>query len=348
MKIVLFEDTEEQATGLLAALKKVSGGSEIVHFKSESEEAGTFENRLAQILRDGPFANATLVVADRDLSKTTGLIGLSESSVRRAADSLGIPECSYQRNDQAAGAPAVEQREACIAVSIAHGFENCAAQIIAVENGFAAIRGDLPTQLEKKGKKSPGHLLAGILGKPEYAEKISLYASGDQNRLVDVLRISKSKGDSQLAQITCHLGYWLWDSVLRFPGVVLNSVTAASYLNILEAQFTGEVQAVFDGARYAGPFAGASGELWWRGMLDDLISSEKKADGRELASSRLGRDIEVSQCCEDASQPAGYYCMLSNRPVSLANSHPGLPWFPRGADLARVSRSQYEELGPWL
>jgi hypothetical protein len=45
---------------------------------------------------------------------------------------------------------------------------------------------------------------------------------------------------------------------------------------------------------------------------------------------------------------AGYYCMLRELPVSFENSKGGLPWFPRGADLARVSRSAYEQLGPWL
>jgi hypothetical protein len=40
--------------------------------------------------------------------------------------------------------------------------------------------------------------------------------------------------------------------------------------------------------------------------------------------------------------------MLSEKPVSLKNSRGGLPWFPRGADLARVSKSKMEELEPWL
>lgn len=348
MKIVLFEDTEEQAQALVKALeKKIVGGDIVLHFRAPGGQEGTFEDQLSQLLNVGEYAGATLVVADRDLSKTSELIGLSESSVRRAADGLGIPECSYERNDLSTGA-FDEQREACISVSISEGFEKCADQIIAIENGFAEIRAKLPEQLKLTSKKSPGRLLAGILGKPEYAEKISLYAAGDQNRLVDVLRIGKSTGESRLAQTTCLLGYWLWDSILRFPGVVLNATSAASYLNITDDAFQGDVRELFAATRYEGPFAAAAGELWWRGLLDDLIATAQSADGREYASTRLGREVVQSQCCEDPTQPAGYYCMLSHKPVSLKNSHPGLSWFPRGADLARVSNSQHEELGPWL
>ena len=88
--------------------------------------------------------------------------------------------------------------------------------------------------------------------------------------------------------------------------------------------------------------------MWWRGMLDDMVAAEQLKDGRELAIKRLGEEIPQSECSEDPSIPAGYYCMLSNRAVSLKNSRPGLAWFPRGADLARVSKTRFEELGPWL
>jgi hypothetical protein len=40
--------------------------------------------------------------------------------------------------------------------------------------------------------------------------------------------------------------------------------------------------------------------------------------------------------------------MLSKKPVSLENSKGGLTWFPRGADLARISNKKFEEDVPWL
>ena len=83
-------------------------------------------------------------------------------------------------------------------------------------------------------------------------------------------------------------------------------------------------------------------------MLDDILEEHDCEDGRSLASKLLGHEIPPSQCCDDPKVSAGYYCMLSERPVSLENSKGGLSWFPRGADLARVSKSKLEELGPWL
>lgn len=83
-------------------------------------------------------------------------------------------------------------------------------------------------------------------------------------------------------------------------------------------------------------------------MLDDLVADGDVEDGRQLASHQLGQDIPRSRCCEDASIEAGYFCMLSEKPVSFKNSVGGLAWFPRGADLARISRSQDDELGAWL
>ena len=83
-------------------------------------------------------------------------------------------------------------------------------------------------------------------------------------------------------------------------------------------------------------------------MLDDLVADSGASDGREFAERKLGASVSPSQCCEDSTRPAGYYCFLSERPVSLENSKPGLPWFPRGADLARICKSRYEEDEPWL
>lgn len=83
-------------------------------------------------------------------------------------------------------------------------------------------------------------------------------------------------------------------------------------------------------------------------MLEDLVAEAGVTDGRAYATKQLGKAVARSECCEDASKPAGYYCFLSERPVSLENSKAGLPWFPRGADLARVCKSRYEEDEPWL
>jgi len=352
MKIILVEDTQRFADELLPALRAEIATGEVVHFTPTKnvESEGLYEERLVEDLRQPAYKDATLIVADRDLSKTAEYRGLSESLIKRVADLVGIPECGYARGEKAEEfARKAEQREGRIAVSVKEGAVPFARQVASVASGFALIAQKLPGAKEASGRKSPGRILAEILGKPEYADKIGLYASGDQNRLASVLRVRGEEGEQQ-QQLTCLLGYWLWDSVLRYPGVVVNEVAASSFLNIQEELFRDhmDVQSLFEKARYSGPFEAAKGKMWWRGMLEDIVSDSKKSDGRGFASGALMKDIPQSQCCEKATVPAGYYCMLSKKPVSLDNSRGGLSWFPRGADLARVSLSQYDELGPWL
>ncbi len=355
MKIVLFEDTPPQAERLVKAIRVAIGteGSVELFTGTQGPENKTYEERLFADLKEQTYADATLIVADRDLSKTKAYRGLSESIVRRVADRLAVPQCSYASNSGDDFILAAEEREARIAVSISRGEDKCAQQIVAIARGFRELHDKLVDMKEMQqiaGKRSEGKTLASLLGKPEYADKIALYASGDRNRPGHVLNIGKGKDQERLKRVTCLFGYWLWDSVLQFPGVVVNDVAAASYLNIGTEEFCGdtEICGLFSEAIYTGPFAQAKERLWWRGMLDDMVAGVQVTDGRELAATRLNRAISRSECSEDSDIPAGYYCMLSKQPVSLQNSRPGLAWFPRGADLARVSHSRYEELGPWL
>jgi len=351
MKIILFEDSK--VNGMLLrdaidhALRKT--GEVILFQPVQLGEEGTYEKRLEKELSGAPFRKASLIVADLDLSSSEQYRGLSEAIVRTVANTLAVPECSYARgaDRDAELVHSAEQRESVIAVTLKDGPEKFADQVISIALGFEEIKGRLQEDLGNQ--KSPGKLLATILRKPEYADKISLYASGDQNRLANILSLRGSQ-DERNRRVSCTLGYWLWDSVLRYPGVVVNGVAAASYLNIHEEAFLGDksVAELFQRARYDGPFANAKEALWWRGMLDDIVANSDAEDGRDFASRELNRQIRRSECCENPERVAGYYCMLGRKPVSFENSKGGLPWFPRGADLARVSKSKYDELGPWL
>jgi hypothetical protein len=352
MKIILFEDTEEYKPRLLEALTKALGtrGQAILFTSVPTAQAlSTHEQWLQHDLSQEQYRGASLIVADRDLSKLDQYKGLSEPTVRRVADKLGIPECAYARGERESQEflSSAEVREQRIAVSIQGRDEEFARSVVSIADGFASITNKLPDALKTPGRKSPGKVLASILGKPEYAEKIALYASGDQNRLASIL---PGGGGGELNQrLTCLFGYWLWDSVLRYPGVVVNDVAASSYLDIKKDVFsTPEVQAIFAASRYRGPFADAKAPLWWRGMLDDLVADGGVKDGRRLVEKALQKDVPPSECCEDPTKSAGYYCMLSGQPVSFDNSNAGLTWFPRGADLARISKRKYAELVPWL
>ncbi len=352
MKIVLFEDNPDRARQLQGAIQAHLGDQGSVEvFAADSRERVTYDAQIQEAMIRAPYSNATLIVADRDLSAMVNYFGLSESIVGRVADDLGIPECVYTSvpAEERVLLTAAFEKESVIAVSLTRGMQSCASQIVAIADGFRTLARGLETSAHG-GTQSAAQTLARVLGRPEYEAKIAQYAAGDQNRRGQISGFSQLEDTERIGRLTCFFGYWLWDSILRYPGVVVNAVAAASYLNLESGAFAegSDVLSLFESAVYKGPFAAAIEPLWWRGMLDDLVAESGCADGNEYVRNRLGRAVPASCCCEDESIPAGFYCMVSKRPVSAKNSRPGLAWFPRGADLARVSRSKFDELGPWI
>lgn len=354
MKIVVFEDSSEYY-GLVDKIRAgLDQNDQVILFKGRDRtEKCTDVVQLEKDLLALGFGDATLIVADSDLSKLITYSGLGEPTVRLAADRMAIPECSYARgeNEDKTLSWALESREGKIAIT--HRDEHAmAVKVFAIARGFQTISDTVQAAIDAPGRKSPGKLLGYILGKPHLAEKIAQYASGDQARLHSFLKVAQSahvKDGTTIRRMSCLLGYWLWDSVLRFPGVVCNSSASASYLNIDPQDFkAADVQRLFEPAIYHGPFAGAKPSLWWRSELDDLLANAGSPDGKAFAEAKLQRAIAPCRCVEDLSLRAGYYCVFREQPVSLEKSKPGLAWFPRGADLARISVSKFEELEPWL
>jgi hypothetical protein len=358
IKVVLFEDTkavQSQIRDLLA--KYLSNDGTVVVFdpgqfsETEAERAQTYENRIQNILTKPPFDDATIIVADRDLSKSVdaGFRGLSVNAVAAVAKRLAIPICSYARDPEPGDYDwRTRWEEGHIVLHFSEGEEDLARRAIIAAHGFAEIAATLPAVMKANPKYSAAKTMAALLGKPEFAEKIALYSVGDQNRLSEVL--SQGKPEKREVKRLAHfLGYWLWDSLLRYPGLLVNEIAAGSYLDIADTDFhKSPVQAIFKEALYHGPFEDLERLQWWRGSLDDIVSAANFSSGLEFVRSKLGGKIGRSVCCVDESKSAGYYCIISRKPVSLENSKGGLSWFPRGADLTRISNPMFEEYGPWL
>lgn len=358
IKIILFEDTAESQATILAALKKyLEGNGEAIPFdhtlfeETAADQKGMYEDRLIKILRKEPYDKATLILADRDLSKTVqgNFTGLSVSAVAAAAKQLFLPLCSYARG---VASDDYDWRgrweEGHIVLPLSEGEDELGRRAGLAARGFAQIGAELPKHLGVQGTNSPAKLLAALLGRQEHADKIALYAVGDQNRLPQIPKAGKQAADL-IQRLTLLLGYWLWDSLLRYPGVFVNEIAAASYLNLFTDDFKDRhVQELFQEALYTGPFADANRPHWWRGTLDDILAKNDCNDGLQLAQKKGFGGVRPSQCCVDNTKRAGYYCIISRLPVSLENSQGGLSWFPRGADLTRISNPKFEEYGPWL
>ena len=353
IKVVLFEDTVQTRLEILQALTKHLGPDDsVIPFESgkftesPADKVRTYETRLESILTKAPYDSATIILADRDLSKSqdSQFGGLSVNAVDAVSKNLAIPICSYARDPEPDDYDwRGKWREGHIVLRFSDGIDELARQAVIAARGFTEIAAQLS---DSKATGSPAKILAKLLGKPEYSAKMALYSVGDHNRLPEVLAKDK---DNWVQRMTHFLGYWLWDSLLRYPGLFVNEVAAASHLNIDTDDFgESEVGAIFEEALYKGPFADPKKPLWWRGMLDDIVSRENFADGLELVQKKVKSTIKRSKCCVEPSKSAGYYCIISREPVSLENSKGGLSWFPRGADLTRISIRKFEEYEPWL
>ena len=362
IKVVLFEDIEQERTEILDALKKhLQPADKVIPFEdrllSESEEdkKRMYEDRLQNILTKEPYDRATLLVVDRDLSRSqeSDFRGLSVGAVLSASKRLAIPVCSYAREPEPDD---YEWRrrweEGHIILPLSDGKDEMSRRASIAAHGFAEIAVKLPEIDIRRDKpdNSPAKILAALLGKPEYSDKIALYSVGDKYRLTGMPRKDKDRDAKQFEKRTAlFLGYWLWDSLLRYPGVLANEVAAGSYLNIATDDFRDpKVQDFVKEALYRGPFADPKKPQWWRGMLDDIVSGANCEDGLALVPEKLGQKVSRSRCYVDPSKSAGYYCIISRQPVSLENSKGGLSWFPRGADLTRIGNPMFDEYGPWL
>jgi hypothetical protein len=261
---------------------------------------------------------------------------------------LAIPICSYARQQSPSDYKWRSRWQEGHIVLNFETDEELVRKAVLAAKGFAMLSARLPRALRNKRNDSPAKLLGAVLGKPEYADKIALYTVGDQNRLSG---IPSKPNDATLhtQKMSCFLGYWLWDSLLRYPGVLANETATASHLNIATKDFRKPaVRAIFKKAVYRGPFADSRHPQWWRGMLDDIVSKAGCDNGLALVRKKVTGRISSCQCSVDPSKPAGYFCIISEKPVSLENSKGGLSWFPRGADLTRISNKKFEEFGPWL
>src|SRR5215813_12928629 len=225
IKVVLFEDTAKTRSEILQALEKYLGSDgSVIPFEGSrfSESAAdrdrTYETRLESILTKAPYDSATIIVADRDLSKSqdSQFGGLSVNAVDAVSKNLAIPICSYAREPEPDDYDwRGKWREGHIVLRFSDGVDELARRAVVAARGFAEIAARLPDVMDIG---SPAKILSKLLGKPEYSNKMALYSVGDHNRLPEIL--TKAKGeDHQVRRMAHFLGYWLWDSLLRYPGL---------------------------------------------------------------------------------------------------------------------------------
>jgi len=356
IKVVLFEDDPKTGPRLTKAIqKKLPKPSKTFLFspsdKSTSRKA--HEDRLAADLHKQGYDNATLWVSDRDLSRTQSYNGLSEAIVSKVATRFGVPICKYATGANDDQVFKRQQRWGDAQIVLDSADESIlAASIVVIAAGFRFIEKKLKNATERTAAdaraRTPATVMARLLDRPDEVDRIALYGSGDQKMVSEILPFAiDAAGRRQLQErLPSLLGYWLYDSILRFPGLLVNSTAAASYLNVSVSAYENlSIRKLFDPALYKGPFSDADNPLWWRKDLDRILLTAKAEDGNSYARRKLRKAVPR---CLDGGKRAGLYCMVTKTPVSEDNSVGNISWFPPGADLARVRRDVYEQMGPWL
>jgi hypothetical protein len=363
-QILIFEDDGKLALKVSELLKrKIPKGFALELFRPKTKPnpktlEWTYEDRLRKEIQDSGYGDVLLIVCDRDLSRFESYRGLSEAVVSNVAAELGIPICLYA---QGVGDELLKRQrnwgDGRIVLD-SQDIEEMASKVAVIAKGFSELRQLLKVQL-KVGKvekvKRLSLVIAAIMGKPEAADHIALYGLGDQKMAPQVLPDYKKYKDKKhradlASRLPSLVGYWIYDSILKYPGLLVNKVAAASHLNIAQKTFADNlrIQNLFKSALYIGPFSDKDDPLWWRGNLDDIVQKSGCTDGRELVRKTLKIPVEPCHCSLNPKKRAGYYCVVTKTPVSRDNSAGNIACFPQGADLARIRKDVYEEVGPWL
>jgi hypothetical protein len=349
--VLYFEDTSAVVDEILPALAGLIGDvAAVEHFVATKETDDTFDTRLEAEIHERQAAgkDIVMIVSDADLSRIPMFKGLSDTNVRKVSSVLGIPSAFYSSNLTGLSFLKADQAGDGRILLDKSDVKNLAGEVNALVRGFMTITAALSAIKDSDQDTRPqdsAALLASLLGRPELENRVRLFISGDQRMGAELL----SSPDHDVRRQSSIFGTWIYDSLLKYPGLVVNAVAAASYLNISLAEFEdSNIRSLFDGAAYEGPFACESRQLWWRDQLDELLLEEDADDGAAFASIRTGRDVAPCKCSGSGEAPAGFYCMITKKPVSEEYSVGGISWFPPGADLARIVRTKYDELAPWL
>jgi CheY-like chemotaxis protein len=144
---------------------------------------------------------------------------------------------------------------------------------------------------------------------------------------------------------------WIRRAVLRFPGLLVDDLRAATDLGITSQSFRKQaVQSWFKSALYDGIFASEE-RRWWRGALaaradslhadapldemgDDQASDFRRRWNAKHPSARL----QASKCCVCGLPTRDAVCEVRQEPVMLRCSVPYYPDNrPAGFDVARIS-----------
>lgn len=353
--ILLIDDKEGQVNELRDAVtRELNGDGEVRTWVPTGEQADartTFGEKIG--------TDTGLVVTDYDLT-SRGQTGLFGSTIVAWCQQRALPVADYSR----ANPNQLPKYPDLFELRVPPNGEP-AKFIAAVHRGFRRIKDVISGNEEFSKARSAAAVLSVILGEPEVEGDFALYAlrigaaSGALMTTVtstapDNIEPSANDIRSVLAFIVGHL---LLNAVLRFPGPILSLNALAGYLGT-DSVTDEELQALFERARYDGPFCELDQYYWLAGVdrvLDEIVPTDVTTDTvgelhRIGLEKRLGHELARHGCKRCNGQNGGYFCPLTRRTVCLRPdcSVGSNSWIPQGARLCRIERDFFEEWAPVL
>ncbi|UPM43179.1 hypothetical protein [Halocatena salina] len=293
-----------------------------------------------------------LIVLDYDLTAASNQV--RREHVRQLCEDHDLPLCIYHRIDSGLED---ERRvkvyeEDRIKINPSKGPEEVARDAANIAKGFNQIRNSFADALGTESQPAIPEILdapRGVRG------KLDQYSWGNPGALMgggpDMNR------DDLIRRSTTHLGYWIHNELLEFPGALLNPIALAAYLNVDHESFCEALayQEPFNNALYEGPFS-ELGRWWWTPKVDKIRAEHMTDTDTEMP---LGQTIfrrlelpEIEQAvCHDGEsenhEDARYYCIIKEKSVCEEHSKNPEGWIPMGATRSRISRDELARLEPW-
>ncbi|CAE6762268.1 hypothetical protein XA1311A_19460 [Xanthomonas arboricola] len=346
------------ANGVLRALERRNHGAVVVLQWSPGdgeEPLARFENFLKEF-------DVRLVITDYDLT-AQGTLGLFGATVVDWCQLKALPVGDFSRKN--VDALAKEPNLFELRIHVAE--PGAAEQVAELYLGFEEVREAFSNGPDLSTYRNPAAALATILSRrgltPQFSQYGSKYASANAS-LVDSLRGEHSDEQRNTLRERFFVyiaGHILVNSILRFPGPLVNRRALAAYLAVSINDLV-KVEDLFGAAIYRGPFSGLE-RFWWVEDIDDVLDTQREkldpnavyvsagAERRQLAELAIGERLELDSACDRCGgEEGGLFCPYTDRTVCERGdcSTPSSTWIPQGARLCRLEYDFYEEWAPIL
>lgn len=349
--ISLIDDDPKHLSALRdAVVAKLNGGA----FEVTTWVPTTSEKSVEEQFTEHVGEDVVLVVTDYDL--TRDLPGLFGTSVVAWCQKLALPVADYSRGDYALLPTIPDVFEFRLPKEV----DLAATEIVAVAEGFQALRDAIASKQSVLEAPSPAVMLAEILERPSEVPNFALYELqlGSYKSVLERWR-ENSKPNVRERIATYMLGHLLFNLILRYPGPILDARAVEAYFAI-QFDMGGALLSLLEPARYNGPFERMK-PYYWRARIDDVVegwSNESNVEAHEdlaiyrrrLAEEKVGEKFKTHDCKRCGGERGGYICPFTDRIVCEREdcSVGTTSWLPHGAEIARVEKEYYEETEPML